>query len=117
MNRREFLAGTAALAVNKALDRPSSQAPLDSAPADVTLHIAPARLELAPNKFVHTTAYNGSAPGPLIRWPEGKSITIDVFNDTDSAELTHWHGLWIPSEVDGAMEDSAMVDSVMVDDG
>ena len=36
---------------------------------------------------------------------EGKPVTIDVFNDTPEPELVHWHGLHIPSDVDGAMEE------------
>ena len=57
--------------------------------------------------MIHTVAYNGSVPGPLIRWPEGKPITIDVVNHTDMPEIVHWHGLWIPSDEDGAMEEGS----------
>ncbi len=46
-------------------------------------------------------------PGPLIRWPEGKPLTIDVVNRSDVAEIVHWHGLWIPSDQDGAMEEGS----------
>ena len=77
------------------------------APADVRLEIAPLKLEIAPKKVIHTVAYNGAVPGPLIRWPEGKPITIDVVNRTDVPEIVHWHGLWIPSDVDGAVEEGS----------
>ena len=77
------------------------------APADVRLEIAPLKLEIAPKKVIHTVAYNGAVPGPLIRWPEGKPITIDVVNRTDVPEIVHWHGLWIPSEQDGAVEEGS----------
>ena len=77
---------------------------------DVKLEIAPLALEIAPRKMVHTVAYNGRVPGPLIRWPEGKPIVIDVLNRTHIPEIVHWHGLWIPSDMDGAMEEgSAMI--------
>ena len=76
-------------------------------PADVRLEIAPLKLEIAPKKVIHTVAYNGVVPGPLIRWPEGKPITIDVANRTDVPEIVHWHGLWIPSDQDGAMEEGS----------
>ncbi|HWE48758.1 MAG TPA: multicopper oxidase domain-containing protein [Bryobacteraceae bacterium] len=62
-------------------------------------------VELSPKKIVKTIGYNGTSPGPLLRMKEGKPVTIDVFNDTSRAELVHWHGLHIPSEVDGAMEE------------
>ena len=32
---------------------------------------------------------------------EGKPVTVDVVNDTDVPELVHWHGFFIPPEVDG----------------
>lgn len=52
-------------------------------------------------------AYNGQVPGPLIRWPEGKPIAIDVTNRSKLAEIVHWHGQWIPSVEDGAMEEGS----------
>jgi FtsP/CotA-like multicopper oxidase with cupredoxin domain len=36
---------------------------------------------------------------------EGQQVTVDVHNDSDVPELVHWHGLYLPSEVDGAMEE------------
>lgn len=102
MNRREFLAGSAALSASLGARRSWAQI----AP-DVKLEIAPLKLEIAPGKHVETIAYNGQVPGPLIRWPEGKPITIDVANHTDVPEIVHWHGLWVPSEQDGAMEEGS----------
>jgi FtsP/CotA-like multicopper oxidase with cupredoxin domain len=32
---------------------------------------------------------------------EGRKISVDVVNATDTPELVHWHGLLIPAEVDG----------------
>jgi FtsP/CotA-like multicopper oxidase with cupredoxin domain len=100
MHRRHFLASLGAIAVPAKL---LGQAP--PATADFTLHIAPASIEIAPRKVVKTIAYNGSAPGPLLRMKEGQPVTIDVFNDTGDPEIVHWHGLRIPSAVDGSMEE------------
>jgi FtsP/CotA-like multicopper oxidase with cupredoxin domain len=36
---------------------------------------------------------------------EGQPVTIDVYNDSNIPELAHWHGLWIPPEVDGSAEE------------
>jgi FtsP/CotA-like multicopper oxidase with cupredoxin domain len=74
-------------------------------PADFTLEIGPVTVELAPGTNVKTIGYNGSAPGPLLRIPEGKTITIEVHNNTQSEEVVHWHGLHIPSDVDGSLEE------------
>jgi FtsP/CotA-like multicopper oxidase with cupredoxin domain len=105
MNRREFIAkSAAAAALSAAVGERGLWA---QSPADVRLEIAPLKLEIAPGKHVQTIAYNGQVPGPLIRWPEGKPITIDVLNRTDVPEIVHWHGLWISSDQDGAMEEGS----------
>ena len=36
---------------------------------------------------------------------EGKTVSVDVINDTDVPELVHWHGMLIPSDVDGVEEE------------
>jgi FtsP/CotA-like multicopper oxidase with cupredoxin domain len=36
---------------------------------------------------------------------EGKPVTVEVINDTDTPELVHWHGMLIPPEVDGTEEE------------
>jgi FtsP/CotA-like multicopper oxidase with cupredoxin domain len=77
----------------------------DSSPPDVTLHIAPVELEIAAKKVIKTIGYNGAVPGPTLRFREGQRVTIDVFNDTKNPELVHWHGLFVPSEVDGSAEE------------
>src|SRR6202453_701453 len=97
MHRRHFLASLAAAAI------PSVTRGADK--SDFTLHIAPASFEIAPRKMVKTIAYNGFVPGPLLRVKEGQPVTIEVFNDTGDAEIVHWHGLQIPSAVDGSMEE------------
>jgi len=73
--------------------------------ADHTLRIANGLVELSPDHIVSTTLYNGQFPGPLLRFKEGERVSVDVYNDTDTPELVHWHGQMIPSEVDGAAEE------------
>jgi FtsP/CotA-like multicopper oxidase with cupredoxin domain len=41
----------------------------------------------------------------VLRFPEGKTITVDVPNDTANEELFHWHGFHIASEVDGVHQE------------
>jgi FtsP/CotA-like multicopper oxidase with cupredoxin domain len=106
MNRREFISKSAAAAALGASLSPTRELWAQS-PADVRLEIASLKLEIAPGKHVETIAYNGQVPGPLIRWPEGKPITIDVLNRTGIPEIVHWHGLWNSSEQDGAMEEGS----------
>jgi FtsP/CotA-like multicopper oxidase with cupredoxin domain len=105
MNRRTFITDAGKVLTAATL---ASVAPAWAQVApDVKLEIAPLALEIAPGKVVHTVAYNGQVPGPLIRWPVGKPITIDVTNATAIPETVHWHGLWIPSDVDGSMEEGS----------
>jgi len=76
-----------------------------SGAADFTLQIAPVMVELAPQVVISTIGYSNKVPGPLLRMREGQSVTVDVVNDTDVPEYVHWHGLFVPSEVDGAEEE------------
>ena len=73
--------------------------------ADVTIRIAPVLVELAPHQIISTVGYNGSVPAPIIRLREGKTVSVELINDTDVPELVHWHGQLIPSEIDGASEE------------
>ena len=123
MRRREFLGlGCAALAGGAARARltaqkqttampamptqnPAASSDPGQGPADFTLRIAPIALEIAPSRFVSTIGYNGSAPGPVLRMREGKPVSVDVVNETDATELVHWHGLFVPPDVDGSQEE------------
>ena len=73
--------------------------------ADYTLHINNSAVEIASNRVVSATTYNGQVPGPLLRLKQGQWTAIDVFNDTDTPEQLHWHGQNIAASVDGAAEE------------
>ena len=75
--------------------------------ADHTLRIAPVTVELDRSHILSTIGYNNSAPGPVLRMREGKPVTVDVINDTDTPELVHWHGMLVPPEVDGTEEEGS----------
>jgi FtsP/CotA-like multicopper oxidase with cupredoxin domain len=73
--------------------------------ADFDLRIAPMTVELAPQVVISTIGYSDKVPGPLLRVREGQRVIINVVNDTDVPEYVHWHGLFVPSEVDGVEEE------------
>ena len=75
----------------------------EAGPADYTLKNPP--VEIAPKRIVSATTYNGQFPGPLLRFKEGRQVTIDVYNDTDTPEQLHWHGQKVSTDVDGATEE------------
>lgn len=119
--RREFikLASVfgAGLMTNTAIGRATDVTNMPVAPtlprangkADVNLRIGPVLFELDKEHTLSTIGYNGQVPGPVIRLEEGKVVTVDLFNDTDTPEFVHWHGQIIPSNVDGAMEEKSLV--------
>lgn len=104
MNRRQFLvtAGAVAAQAGRSLLLPPPAAAASK--ADHTLRIAPLSFELAPGRTIRTIGYNGTVPGPLLRLKEGRKVTIDIVNDTDTPELVHWHGLAVSAVTDGAEE-------------
>jgi FtsP/CotA-like multicopper oxidase with cupredoxin domain len=104
ITRRTLLRYASLAPVLGALPRVSAAAD-PAVKADYTLRIATGLLELSPEHIVSTTLYNGQFPGPLLRFKEGERVVLDVYNDTDTPELVHWHGQMIPSEVDGASEE------------
>ena len=72
---------------------------------DYTLRIGASAIEIAPKRFVSTVCYNGQFPGPLLRFKEGRAVTVEIHNDTDTPEQLHWHGQTVSTDVDGAAEE------------
>jgi FtsP/CotA-like multicopper oxidase with cupredoxin domain len=112
MNRRSFLSSAGILIAAHSLESLlPAESKQESAPpaakADHTLRIEPCTLEIGPGATVKTLAYNGQAPGPLLRLREGVPVTIDVTNAGTNPDIVHWHGLAIDSRNDGAMEEGS----------
>lgn len=47
------------------------------------------------------TELPGSYLGPVIRLQKGQKVRIHLVNQLSEETITHWHGLHVPSEVDG----------------
>jgi FtsP/CotA-like multicopper oxidase with cupredoxin domain len=110
INRRRLLELGGAAALVGGVDRATAQGVVSNpaeARADYTVRIGTGLIELTPNNIISTTVYNRQFPGPLLRFKEGQRAVVDVFNDTDVPEQLHWHGLRIPSDVDGAAEEGS----------
>jgi FtsP/CotA-like multicopper oxidase with cupredoxin domain len=73
--------------------------------ADYTIHIGTGLVEVGPQHIISTITYNGQFPGPLLRFKEGQRAVVDIYNDTDTPEQFHWHGQFLPVDVDGAAEE------------
>ena len=112
LSRRNFLKAASVLAGSAVMPLSiaeaatgQSNATQDEAKPDYSIRIAASPVEISPKKIISTTTYNGQFPGPLLRFKEGQRVTVDIFNDTDTPEQLHWHGQFVPVDVDGAAEE------------
>jgi FtsP/CotA-like multicopper oxidase with cupredoxin domain len=103
--RREFLRTTGLAAGTLLFSSKNIFAAETEPAADYTVRIKAAPIEIAPNEILSTITYNGQFPGPLIRFREGREVTVDIFNETDTPEQLHWHGQIVSTDVDGAAEE------------
>lgn len=53
-----------------------------------------------------TLGYNGALLGPALRLRVGEATRIRVHNDIDEATTVHWHGLFVPADMDGGPHQS-----------
>src|SRR5690554_3604284 len=52
-------------------------------------------------KKARATVVNQLLPAPLLRWQEGDTVTLRVKNNLDVVSSIHWHGIILPTEMDG----------------
>lgn len=57
--------------------------------------------EMAPGMKANLWGYNGSSPGPTIEAVEGDRVRIFVTNRLPEHTTVHWHGILLPSGMDG----------------
>lgn len=101
LTRRDFIAGSSLAAAGSILTRTGHA----EKAADYSIEIGPCTLEVSPHHTIKTTGYNGQIPGPLLRMHEGETTLVRVTNRTAEPEIVHWLGLFLPSKIDGAMEE------------
>lgn len=61
----------------------------------------PVKQEFAPGMTVNVWGYNGGTPGPTLEMVEGDQVRIYVTNRLPEATSVHWHGILLPSGMDG----------------
>jgi FtsP/CotA-like multicopper oxidase with cupredoxin domain len=112
ISRRRFMTGASALAGIGLADANSfasgllgSLLQVQAQAVDYTLHIKNSPIEIAPKRIISAITYNGQFPGPLLRFKEGRPVTVDIHNHTDTPEQLHWHGQKVTVDVDGAAEE------------
>src|SRR5690554_4401031 len=52
-------------------------------------------------KKARATVVNQLLPAPLLRWQEGDTVTLRVKNNLDVVSSIHWHGIILPTEMNG----------------
>ena len=57
--------------------------------------------EMAPGMKANLWGYNGQSPGPTIECVEGDRVRIFVTNRLPEHTTIHWHGILLPSGMDG----------------
>lgn len=57
--------------------------------------------EIAPGLTVKAWGYNGRTPGPTIEATEGDRLRLYVTNRLPAPTTVHWHGLVLPTGMDG----------------
>jgi FtsP/CotA-like multicopper oxidase with cupredoxin domain len=57
--------------------------------------------EFAPGSKIKAWGYNGTTPGPTIEAVEGDRVRIYVTNRLPEHTTVHWHGILLPSGMDG----------------
>ena len=57
--------------------------------------------EVEPGKVLAACGYNGAVPGPVLRATEGDRIRVIVTNNLIESTTIHWHGLYVPNNMDG----------------
>ena len=99
MHRRDFLKGLAAGASVAAGGLPALA---NAAPRVTSLNAGPVEQILTPGGGVSNLwGYNGTVPGPLLRFRKGETVRIPVRNGLPADSTVHWHGLRVPNAMDG----------------
>lgn len=57
--------------------------------------------ELVAGRMTRSMLYNGRTPGPTLHARVGDRVIVHFRNDLDEPTTIHWHGLRIPSNMDG----------------
>jgi FtsP/CotA-like multicopper oxidase with cupredoxin domain len=108
ISRRRFVQGIASAGVLAALSgdtlpgygetMPHTQAELSGTHFELTIDKLPVNIT---GRRRIALGINGSTPGPTLRWREGDTVTIAVTNRLSEPTSIHWHGMRIPTEMDG----------------
>jgi CopA family copper-resistance protein len=105
VTRRRFVQGAAAvgafplLGLTSGAGQAAAREPVLSG-TRFDLEIGAAPVNVTGRRAV-ATAVNGMVPAPILRWREGDTVTLAVTNRLSEPSSIHWHGVRVPSPMDG----------------
>ena len=106
-SRRRFVLGASALLAMSAI--PFARTALADAISKSRTELSGKQFDLTidykdvnfTGKKARATVVNQLLPAPLLRWQEGDTVTLRVKNNLDEVSSIHWHGIILPTEMDG----------------
>ncbi len=109
LSRRRFVQGLAlgGAAAGLGLLRPANAWALASPGQPTALGGTDFALDIVETPVNYTgktrlaTTVNGGIPGPLLRWREGSTVALRVTNRLRTTTSIHWHGIILPTGMDG----------------
>ncbi|MFW5425815.1 MAG: copper resistance system multicopper oxidase [Methylophagaceae bacterium] len=105
--RRRFVLGASSILVGAALPWSRFALAENNASTTPTLRGQNFNLDIGFQKVNFTgkeriaTTVNGSLPAPTLRWKQGERVTLNVTNHLAEDSSIHWHGMIIPTDMDG----------------
>lgn len=60
--------------------------------------------EIAPGKTITAWGFNQQVPGPIIKARKGDPLVVKLKNSLAEPTLIHWHGIRLPTAMDGTGE-------------
>ena len=103
LTRRKLLVGSGTLAgaFSLGLPRRSAAMPVPALRGQrFQLDIGPKAVNFTGTRRIGV-AINGSIPAPTLHWREGDTVHLRVQNHLQEDSSIHWHGILLPSEMDG----------------
>ncbi|QOP41295.1 copper resistance system multicopper oxidase [Sulfurimonas marina] len=108
ISRRQFVKGIAvsSLVAANFIDLSAKETDLNFEQNSVlsgdefSLHIASTPVNITGTPAMATTV-NGLIPGPILKLKEGQNVTIHVTNHLNVDTSIHWHGIILPTNMDG----------------